>query len=721
MSGPQRTSPSPAAAVLDALGPQDRDALLVSYEQGACAEITAGGDFTARLQGAPAAVRAAHQRRLELLDTLPLGDLAGKVCVDFGVGSRGFAASFPKLQNCGQAVGIDFSLAALKSSAEISARGQAPYGRNYKYLTSRGDRIDLPDGSVDVVYAGESIERVENIDAFLEEAHRILKPGGLLILTTIQAAPEAPCAPGAAPVFRAPEAPPGLVKRLARITPRKVFKRVGQMVRANPSLRRIARFVKRGLVGSPPAPVASPLAGVAAGTPAANPEQLGGLTYADLRRFLTARFDVLAAHGYAGPVDGPGALGLDTAAAQAWALQFADEPERARGVVLLARKRADYRPAGRYRQRRYGHDSHDLRLHGGPWEVTGLHRALSGRLATGGEASWLTLPVEGSAVVLHFWTNPWGGEAVIEVGGVRRTMNLYSPAGCFKRVHIDGLTPGRHELRIAGSKNRDPRSVGNQVIFYQAIAYGREDGPGQNGKPAGGRVLPARTDAERARLRQRIADRRWFHTIDLGDGIVTPGCDYSSAKVAYLGLPERLGGKSVLDIGAYDGFFSFECERRGAARVVAADHFCWTYGGMASKDGFDLCKAALGSRVEEAFLPVEDIAPERVGVFDLVLFLGVLYHAPDMVRYLRLVRSVCRGQVILETEIDAEDYPLPAAVFYPGNSLNNDASNFWGPNLACVEAMLREVGFRKVERVCTFNMVRRGNRPFHRAVFHAFV
>jgi hypothetical protein len=91
------------------------------------------------------------------------------------------------------------------------------------------------------------------------------------------------------------------------------------------------------------------------------------------------------------------------------------------------------------------------------------------------------------------------------------------------------------------------------------------------------------------------------------------------------------------------------------------------------------------------------------------------------VRYLRLVRSVCRGQVILETEIDAEDYPLPAAVFYPGNSLNNDASNFWGPNLACVEAMLREVGFRKVERVCTFNMVRRGNRPFHRAVFHAFV
>src|SRR5207248_3753082 len=186
---------------------------------------------------------------------------------------------------------------------------------------------------------------------------------------------------------------------------------------------------------------------------------------------------------------------------------------QARGIVLLARKRADYRPAGRYRQRRYTHESHDLRLHGGPWEVTGLHRALSGRLATGGEASWLTLPVEGCALVLHFWTNPWGGEAVIDVGGARRTVNLYSPGGCFKRVHLDGLRPGRHELRIAGSNNRDPRSVGNQVIFHQAIAYGHEDGAQRNGQPA--RALPARSEAERARLRQRVAARPWFHTIDL--------------------------------------------------------------------------------------------------------------------------------------------------------------------------------------------------------------
>jgi tRNA (mo5U34)-methyltransferase len=286
-----------------------------------------------------------------------------------------------------------------------------------------------------------------------------------------------------------------------------------------------------------------------------------------------------------------------------------------------------------------------------------------------------------------------------------------------KRVPINGLPAGKHQLRISGSQNRDPRSGGNQVIFCQAIASAKDGGGSTNS----GRAVPRRAPSEREQLKQKIAARSWFHTIDLGDGIVTAGCDHSAAKIGYLNLPPRLDDRSVLDVGAYDGFFSFECERRGASRVVAADHFCWSYGGMATKDGFDLAKAALGSRVEEAFLPVEEISPQRLGVFDLVLFLGVLYHAPDPLRYLRIVRSVCRGQVILETEIDAEDYPQPAAVFYPGATLNNDSSNFWGPNMACVEAMLREVGFRRVERICMFNMVRRGTRPFHRAVFHAFV
>ena len=182
-------------------------------------------------------------------------------------------------------------------------------------------------------------------------------------------------------------------------------------------------------------------------------------------------------------------------------------------------------------------------------------------------------------------------------------------------------------------------------------------------------------------LRQKVYARPWFHRIDLGNGIITPGVDNSSEKLSYLDFPVDLRGKSVLDIGAYDGFFSFEAERRGAAKVVAADYFCWTQSGMADRRGFDIAHAALHSKVEPVLIPVEDMLPKALGTFDLVLFLGVLYHSPDPFPYLRIVRSLCKHQLILETHIDAIDYARPAMVFYPGATLNNDPSNFWGPNL----------------------------------------
>ena len=79
----------------------------------------------------------------------------------------------------------------------------------------------------------------------------------------------------------------------------------------------------------------------------------------------------------------------------------------------------------------------------------------------------------------------------------------------------------------------------------------------------------------RERLAADVAAIRWFHTIDLGDGIVTPGQDESARKLGWLHLPHSLQGKSVLDVGARDGFFSFEAERRGATRLVAVDPACW--------------------------------------------------------------------------------------------------------------------------------------------------
>jgi tRNA (mo5U34)-methyltransferase len=200
-------------------------------------------------------------------------------------------------------------------------------------------------------------------------------------------------------------------------------------------------------------------------------------------------------------------------------------------------------------------------------------------------------------------------------------------------------------------------------------------------------------------LRQQAEAIRWYHTIDLGQGVVTRGVDQTDLRLGRINLPLSLAGRSVLDIGAWDGFFSFEAERRGASRVVAADYYSWRglgWGTTNGKAGFELARAALGSKVEDLEIDVMDLAPERVGTFDVVLFLGVLYHLPHPLLALERVASVARELLILETVVDMIGVSRPAMAFYPERELNNDPTNWWGPNLAAVDGMLRTVGFRHV-------------------------
>lgn len=201
-------------------------------------------------------------------------------------------------------------------------------------------------------------------------------------------------------------------------------------------------------------------------------------------------------------------------------------------------------------------------------------------------------------------------------------------------------------------------------------------------------------------LRARVADTRWYHTIDLGGGVVTAGVDNTPLRLARIGLPASLAGRTVLDIGAWDGFFSFEAERRGAARVVASDYYSWHgvgWGTTDGKAGFRLAKEALSSSVEDADVDVMQLSPERLGTFDLVLFLGVLYHLPDPLGALERVAAVTQGQLILETVVDMVGLSRPAMAFYPNDELNADPTNWWGPNHAAVSAMLRRVGFAHVQ------------------------
>ena len=215
-----------------------------------------------------------------------------------------------------------------------------------------------------------------------------------------------------------------------------------------------------------------------------------------------------------------------------------------------------------------------------------------------------------------------------------------------------------------------------------------------------------RESGEAAAIRARIAEvPYWFHRIDVGYGVVTPGADDSRAKLERVAIPDDLTGKRVLDIGAYDGFFTFECERRGA-KVLALDY--------PQAAGYPVASELVGSLAEFRELSVYDVSLDTVGEFDVVLFLGVLYHLRHPLLAIERIHEVCHELLILETQIcDAcflsrSGEPLvlasvapsvakvPIMQFYPGSELNGDPSNWWAPNLVALDGMLRTSGFEPV-------------------------
>jgi tRNA (mo5U34)-methyltransferase len=205
-------------------------------------------------------------------------------------------------------------------------------------------------------------------------------------------------------------------------------------------------------------------------------------------------------------------------------------------------------------------------------------------------------------------------------------------------------------------------------------------------------------DGPSAELLAQVQRYFWFHSIDLGHSVVTPGnksLKVLRAEADAIFAPLDLRGKSVLDIGAWNGYFSFEAKRRQAERVLATDHHCWSpeINGRAT---FELARTVLKLDVEALDVDVPDLAPERVGQFDVVLFLGVFYHLVDPIRALQNLASLTRDVAVIETHLDLHTVDRPAMVFYPGTELNNDPTNWWGPNRPCVEALLQLVGFERV-------------------------
>lgn len=132
----------------------------------------------------PVLSHTGHLRRMELLNMLDVGDVRDLVCLDFGMGAWGFAATYPKLHHCKRAIGMDLSRTALDQTLKLANDNSHPYAKNFSVHQSDGMNLPLEDQSVDLVFSGESIEHTRFPWRFLSECHRVLKPNGQIIITT---------------------------------------------------------------------------------------------------------------------------------------------------------------------------------------------------------------------------------------------------------------------------------------------------------------------------------------------------------------------------------------------------------------------------------------------------------------------------------------------------------------------------------------------------------
>jgi tRNA (mo5U34)-methyltransferase len=233
-------------------------------------------------------------------------------------------------------------------------------------------------------------------------------------------------------------------------------------------------------------------------------------------------------------------------------------------------------------------------------------------------------------------------------------------------------------------------------------------------------------------LRQRIAELGdWFQNMDLGGVETAPEHflgDYPRDKWSGFAdsIPSKLTGKTVLDIGCNAGFYSIEMKKRGAERVVAID----TDPRYLEQGRF--AAACYGVDIDFRQLDVYGVGTLREK-FDLVLFMGVLYHlrypllALDLIRKhvaldLLVVQSLTRGSAKIAPV--AENYPFtetaifeqtgyPVLYFVEGDYAD-DPTNWWIPNRACIQAMLRSSGFRIIDNpvedvyICTPEEPRNG-------------
>ncbi|HEX3874420.1 MAG TPA: class I SAM-dependent methyltransferase [Solirubrobacteraceae bacterium] len=231
-------------------------------------------------------------------------------------------------------------------------------------------------------------------------------------------------------------------------------------------------------------------------------------------------------------------------------------------------------------------------------------------------------------------------------------------------------------------------------------------------------------------LIDRALASKWYHVVELRPGVLTPGWFDMRPFVPHYGLPDRLDGLRVLDVGTWDGFWAFELERRGAAEVVALDidheqdldfpprrrpkEFPTRLRG----ESFAMAHELRGSKVKRIDCSIYDALPENLGTFDLVFCGSVIMHLRDQLLALERIAALCTGTFVSAEEYDrlAELIPFPVSRYRADREA---AVVFWLPSARTWRRMLWTAGFEQVEEKARFTLESTNGIHVRHVVHHA--
>ncbi|MDP6423784.1 MAG: methyltransferase domain-containing protein [Planctomycetota bacterium] len=227
-------------------------------------------------------------------------------------------------------------------------------------------------------------------------------------------------------------------------------------------------------------------------------------------------------------------------------------------------------------------------------------------------------------------------------------------------------------------------------------------------------------------LKKRVAKvTSWYHAIDLGDGVMTPGVFQVKSFRPEYGIPDQLDGQRVLDVGASSGFFACEMDRRGAAEVVALDlpgwgDHDWTpryradfesksaeerayIDDITMRAGFDLVVESMGCKnVRKHEAQIYELSPETVGMFDYVFCGSMLMHVRDPILGIQAMRSVLKptGRMTVTIAMTLPDTDDSLARFVG----DWDQCNWWQMSPRCLDRILKCCDLEVLDERNTFTL-----------------